>query len=341
VKLQPHSLTQFTSKLATLLGAGVPLVKALEGAGLGDDPELNRISHQLVLAVLSGRRLSQAMQDHAEVFTPFYLNLVQVGEEGGGLVVCLTRLAGYLQAGEERRMRLMAALIYPAVVLTVMAGLCAFFLLTMVPHLTAMLSGMGLEMPALTRMVLLLGDRRLLLVGIGLGLLGLAWVRVAASTPGGRVVLDTLRYEAPLVGPLAREVLLARFSQSLELMLEVGFSWTRALALVRTPSSGSLCFDEVLAELEGRIQGGEFQEAVELCPAFPPLLRSLILAGVEARAVPRFLGYYSRLAEMRVDLAITNLLQIVEPLALLMLGIVVGTLVTAMFLPIYQLLNTL
>ncbi|MCA9793089.1 MAG: type II secretion system F family protein [Candidatus Eremiobacteraeota bacterium] len=330
----------FHLQLSTLLASGVPIVEGLEVLSRSESPALNAVVEDLCVKICKGQTMAAAMTS-CGAFGPVEISLVQVAEETGSLAQMFSRLANRLRELVTRRNNLVSALAYPAVILVVCVGLLGLLVGYMLPQFTSIFATLGNDLPWLTRLVLGLTSGPWLPMAALLVLMAAVSLWYSSRRGGsGRLLLEKFLYEAPLVGPLALKALLARLGSDLALMVYLGVPLDKALGLLGRPSSGYYCMDEALRLTRVELQAtGDLAQAFRQSTLFPEAFVQMVVVGLEVGRLGNFLDQYARLANLETELALDNLLGLLEPLILMILGLGVGLVVLSAFLPMYQVLS--
>lgn len=292
--------------------------------------------------VESGAGLAASFARYPLVFDPLYVQLVRVGETAGVLPDVLNRLAGYLERAAALRRRVRLALVYPAVVLVVAGGAVGFLLAFVVPTFAAMFADFGAELPGPTRFVLaasqalIIGGPWLIAAGIGLTVAGQRWAR----TPAGDRTIEGLLLRLPVLGPLLQGALVARFCRTVGTLVRGGIPLVEALDLAAGPGAPPRSADAAQALADGLRKGGRLRDALLRESLFPPLVIQLLSAGEEAARLDDVLLILAAKYEEETDGAVDALAAIVEPVLIVLLGLVVGGILVAMYLPMFDLAST-
>jgi type IV pilus assembly protein PilC len=331
----------FFLQLNVLLGGGLPITYALEALIDGVSDALGKVVEQVLTRVESGMRFSSAVAS-TEVFPRITITALRIAEQTGALSVVLGRLAERLRKAEARRRELISMLAYPLAIGLVSAGLLALMMYVMVPQFVTSFSQLGGELPGPTLFLIRLTEGPWLpLLGV-LTVLGFGGLWVSRHSPTTRTVLEQIRYETPVLGVLSRKSLLCRVSENLAMMLELGLPLDKALRTVREPTTGYYAMDEVLkAALVELRETGNVMTVFEESVLFPPMWLHMTAVGLETGRMPQLLNSYSSLVEAEVESDTQSLTQMIEPLMLGFMGIVVGSVVLASFLPMYSILEKL
>ncbi len=345
LKTQPRvsarAITQFTRQLATLLHAGVPLLQAFDILGRGEgNAVLKALIRELRTQVEGGVALNQALRQHA-AFDALYCNLVAVGELAGMLDTMLERLANHLEKSEALRTTIRSALIYPSAVLAIAGLVLVLILVFVVPAFQNIFASFGAELPWLTQVVIALSEG---LQHFGLGVLvltGLAawWLkrRVQQRTSWRRHVHRML-LRLPIAGPLTRNACTARWTRTLATLFAAGVPLTEALDAVQGVT-GHLLFQEATQGIQAQlIQGQALSRALEGSEGlFPPMVVQMCAIGEESGALDHMLEKTAEHYEREVDRTVARLSTLLEPFIMVVLGLLIGGLVMALYLPIFQL----
>ncbi|MGE0489297.1 MAG: type II secretion system F family protein [Vulcanimicrobiota bacterium] len=323
-------------KLSVLTQSGVHILDALEVAARGEHPSLAELYEKLAIQVASGHYLSAAMA-RSGVFPESQVSLIRLGEESGKLVGVLSRLATACREQQRRRDQLVSSLTYPLFLLGAVGSMVLLLVGYLVPRVNALIANMGLEMPAFTRLVVGLFEPHRLVTALVVGLLVLALALAAWFSPAGPALRHKLLFESAL-RPLVARLLLIDFARNLALLLEVGFDWDRAVVLSKSGWEG---FDRHLDRFRSDLKNHDLPGAIAGCELFPPVLKGLLETGYESNRIGPFLTLYANLADEEFQLLVEQFFQLFEPLVLLILGAIVGAIVTASFLPMMAMLTQL
>ena len=332
-------LAAATRQLATLLGAGLPLDEALSiVVEQLEHATLTRVVGRVRELVMQGESLAGALSQQGRVFPALYANMVQVGENSGTLDQVLHRLADFLEEQTKLRSRLQAALAYPILMAFVGTGVLCFLLAFVVPKVTQMISDLGEALPLPTR--LLIGGSNFVqgywwLLLLILGTLTFAAVRYA-RTDRGRRRLDRLALTAPLFGKLNLQIATARLTRTLGTLLHSGVPLLSALDISRN-LLGNRLLRETLADTAAAVREGEGLAApLKRAGIFPPMVTQMAAVGERSGELETMLFRVAEAYEHQVDMTLTGLLSLLEPLMILVMGTVVGFIVMAILLPIFQ-----
>ncbi|MBI4341355.1 MAG: type II secretion system F family protein [Candidatus Omnitrophica bacterium] len=333
-----------TRQLATLVKAGMPLLRALRTVADQLDPGPLRDVFGLVSSdVESGVKLSEALAGHPAWFPPYYINMVRAGEVGGLLDEILRRLAELLEKQARLRERVKSALMYPAFVLVAAVSILIVLMAFVVPTFLEMFTELGSALPLPTRMLVTLCTVvRTWWWVVLLGLIGVVMLlRGLSRTPAGRRAIDRAALSAPLVGSLVERLLIARFARTFGTLIASGVPILSALETVRATVTNAV-IDEALQEVEQSLKVGEsLARPMELSGVFPPLVTRMVALGEETGQLDQMLMQVADSYEDEVDVQLSGLTQLLEPLLIVLVGGIVGFIVIAMFLPLISLTKLL
>jgi general secretion pathway protein F len=330
-------LPLLTRQLATLLGAGVPLVGALQSVTTQvDDPESRQVLVDLQEAVREGAPLARAVEAHPATFPNLYASMVRAGEESGTLPLSLSRLADHLEEQARTRNRVRSALTYP-LLMAVVAALVVVFLLTfVVPKIVGIFSHLGRALPLPTRILIGITDVlaaswwALLLLAAG-AVLG---SRRYLSTERGRKARDTLLLRLPLVGRLEHLSAISRFARTLSTLISGGIPVDRALRIVAPVVGNVVIAEQIEASADRVVEGATLSESLRLHPEIPPTLVQMVAVGEESGALGDLLYRSADAMDEETNARLSRLLSLLEPLIILVMGTVVAFIVVSVLLPL-------
>jgi type II secretory pathway component PulF len=333
-----------TRQLATLVKAGMPLLRALRTVSDQLDAGALRVAFSAVATdVESGVKFSEALSHYPRWFPPYYVNMVRAGEVGGLLDEILKRLAELLEKQARLRDRVRGALMYPAFVMVAAVGILIILMTFVVPTFLGMFTELGSELPLPTRILVAVSTAvRQWWWAVLAGMAGL-WVLATAflKTPAGRRLTDQALLQAPVIGSLAERLLISRFARTFGTLLSSGVPILSALDTVRATVT-NMIIDEALQDVERSLKVGEsLARPMELSGVFPPLVTRMVALGEETGQLDRMLMQIADSYEEEVEVALGGLTQLLEPLLIVFVGGVVGFIVIAMFLPLMSLTKLL
>lgn len=332
----------FTRQFATMINSGLPLVQALDIlAEQSENPSLKDVTRAVVYDVESGHTLADALRKHPKAFTELYVNMVAAGEAGGILDTILLRLATFMEKNDALVRKVKGAMIYPAVIFTV-AGLAIIILLIFViPVFQEMFAGIGQQLPLPTRIVIgaskfLQGFWWALIAG---GTLSFFGIRKYYATPNGKLNIDKLMLNVPVLGDLIRKSAVSRFTRTLGTLIASGVSILDGLEITAKTAGNRVIHDAVM-ESRASIAGGETIAApLQKSKVFPPMVISMIAVGEQTGGLDEMLSKIADFYDEEVDAAVEALLSLMEPVMIVVLGVVVGGMIIAMYLPIFNMIN--
>ncbi len=334
----------FTRQFAVMLDAGLPLVQCLESLGSQHaNPAFKAVLEQIRTDVESGSTLSDAMAKFPKVFDTLYTNMIAAGEAGGILDAILQRLAQFIEKIIKLKSALRSALIYPAVVLTVAGGVVTLILWKVIPVFTTLFQGFGVQLPLPTRIVI--GASHILqtfgifivaaLVGAGFG------VRSYYRTDKGRHVIDRFMLKWPILGEVFRKIGVARFTRTLATLLTSGVAILEGLDITARTAGNAILEDAVRA-IRGNIEEGKtIAEPMKKSGFFPAMVIQMVSVGESTGELDSMLVKVADYYEEEVDTVMKNLMTILEPVMMVILGAIVGGIVISMYLPMFKLIQTL
>ncbi|MCO5170617.1 MAG: type II secretion system F family protein [Planctomycetes bacterium] len=343
VKLK--ELVIFTRQLATMISAGIPLLECLEIlAEQVENPGFKAVLEEIVLDVRSGTDLSSALAKHPRVFEDIYVNMVRAGEVSGQIDEILVRLAEYQEATQKLRQQIVSAMTYPVISLLLIFGIVLFLLLVIIPKFKEIFASMGVELPWITQALLttsdfLIDQWYIWVPGIIGGAIGL---RLYSKTTIGRRQADWLKLFMPIFGPLFKKVSISRFTRTFATLISSGVPILGALEIVAS-TSGNVHIEElVMAASDSVRQGDTLASPLATRPKlFPPMVTRMIAIGEKSGALEQLLMKISEFYDDEVEAAVEQLTSLIEPLMICIMGVLVGGMVLAIFLPIFALQKAL
>jgi len=343
-RVKPAAIAGLTRQLATLVDAGLPLLRGLRILQQQEThPTLKRILGEVSVTIESGQTFSEALSAHPKVFNRLYLNMVRAGEAGGVLETSLLRLAEFMEKAQKIKGKIQSAMFYPIAVMTVAGGVMALMLIYVIPKFKEVFAGLtnGAPLPAFTTFILNISDlarHQAPLVALGLVALVIAFV-VFLRTQLGRHAFDQLKLKLPLVGPVFRKSAISRFARTLGTLLHSGVPVLQALNIVRE-TAGNLVVAHVVSRVHDGVKEGEpITGPLRASPVFPPMVVGMVDIGEQTGALPDMLLKIADGCDDEVDNAVGAMTSLLEPIMIVFLAVVVGSIVIAMFLPIISIIN--
>jgi type IV pilus assembly protein PilC len=341
-RIKTRDIVIFTRQFATMINAGLPLVQSLTIlAQQTENKALKDVTRAVVYDVESGNTLADAFAKHPKAFTDLYVNMVAAGEAGGILDTILLRLATFLEKNDALVRKVKGAMVYPGVIMAVAGIAIAVLLVFVIPTFSEMFASAGMELPLPTRVVIALSD---FLIGFWWAILAVIALAVFAirryyATPGGRKQIDTMMLHAPVLGDLIRKSAVSRFTRTLGTLISSGVSILDGLEITAKTSGNRVVHDAVM-ESRQSIAGGETIAApLERSKVFPPMVISMIAVGEQTGGLDEMLSKIADFYDEEVDVAVSALLSLMEPVMIVVLGVIVGGMVIAMYLPIFDMMN--
>ena len=338
-------LTIFTRQLATLLDAGLPLLRGLHILQRQEpNPTLREAINSMAESVEGGSTFAEAMGQQVKVFDKFFVNMVKAGEAGGALETVLLRMADFMEKGQRIKNKVKGAMMYPTVVLVMALSIVGFMFMVIIPKFSEIfkdLLGNDAEMPALTTWVMGISKavtEHGLIVLAGIVVL-VVLTRVLAATPRGRYWMDVFRLRAPVFGKLSRMSAISTFARTLGTLLTGGVPMLQALNIVKDVSGNQVLADAI-AEVHDAVKEGESMVTpLEASKVFPGMVIGMVQVGEETGALPDMLMKVADTYDDEVDTAVDAMTSIIEPILIIFLAVIVGTIVIAMFMPMISIIS--
>lgn len=338
-RVPTNQLVIFARQLATLVASGIPILGALEIlAQQMDDKAFRRVLERVNGDVEGGANLSESIGKHPKIFSEFFVNMVRAGESSGRLDEILDRLAVYLEKAEGLKRKISSSLFYPALVTVLSVLITIFLVVVIVPKFREIFTSLGGQLPLPTQILLWISDfmRHYIAVEIVGVITTITALQFALRTKQGRFWWDGVRLKMPILGKLFQKAAIARFSRTLSTLVRSGVPILTALDIV-AKTSGNSRVEAVVLKARASIQQGEaLATPLSNSGVFPPMVSRMIAVGEKTGELEKMLTKIADFYESEVDAAVTGLTSIIEPLIIAMLGIVIGAIVIALFLPIFK-----
>ncbi len=339
-KVTPGDIAIFSRQLATMLAAGIPLVQAFDIIGNGHD---NPAMQKLVLAVKAdvegGTSLADALARHPLHFDDLFVNLVTAGEQAGALETLLDKIATYKEKTEAIKKKIKKALFYPAAVLVVAAIVTTILLIFVIPEFESLFQGFGADLPGFTRMVIDLSQfvrAQGIWLALGIGAVIGGYIYMHKRSKKLRMAQDRVMLKIPVLGPILEKSAIARFSRTLSTMFAAGVPLVEGLESV-AGATGNVVFEKAVLEIKDEVAtGSRLQQCMENTGLFPNMVIQMIAVGEESGSLDEMSGKVADFYEEDVDNAVDSLSSLLEPMIMAILGVLVGGLVVAMYLPIFK-----
>ena len=345
-KVPSKTLTVFTRQLSTLISAGLPLLRSLRTLGKQEkDANLKKIMAGISESVEGGTTFSEALSQHPKAFNKLYVNMVKAGELGGVLEIVLTRLAEFAEKSQRIKGKVTSAMVYPLVVLTIAVGIVTFLMLFIVPKFEAIFKDMlgGRPLPFITQIIMDLSrfiQGNFLLIA-GVIIVAVFAARFAMKMPGVAAAVDNYKLKIPLFGDMLTKTSVARFSRTLGTLVSSGVPILQALNITRD-TAGNLRVSKAVESIHDNVKEGESMVTpMEASGIFPPMVVSMVQVGEETGQLPDMLTKVADVFEEEVDNAVSGLTSLLEPVMIVLLALVVGTIVVALFLPLITIIQDL
>jgi type IV pilus assembly protein PilC len=342
-KVQTKDLVVFTRQFATMIDSGLPLVQCLDIlASQQENKAFKTTLFKVKESVESGSTFADALGRHPKAFDELYVNLVAAGEVGGILDTILNRLAAYIEKAMKLKKKVKGAMVYPTTILAIAVIVVGVILVFVIPTFAKMFADFGGELPAPTRIVIAISDfsKKYILVMIALGF-GIRYVIAKYyATPKGRKAIDTLILRTPIVGPLVRKVAVAKFTRTLGTMISSGVPIMDGLEIVAKTAGNKVIEESIYKVRQAISEGKTMAEPLAASGVFPPMVVQMISVGEATGAMDTMLNKIADFYDDEVDDAVGALTSMMEPLLMVFLGVTVGGLVIAMYLPIFKLAGT-
>ena len=341
--IKMRDIVIFTRQFSTMINSGLPLVQALDIlAKQSENPALQEVTRTTVFDVESGHTVADALAKHPKAFNELYVNMVAAGEAGGILDTILMRLATFMEKNDALVRKVKGAMIYPGVIMGVAGIAISVLLIFVIPVFQAMFASVNLELPLPTKIV----------VGMSEFLIGYWWAVLATAggsafllrryyaTQDGRLVIDRLLLRVPVLGDVLRKSAVSRFTRTLGTLISSGVSILDGLEITAKTAGNRVISDAIMASRASIAGGDTIAAPLQKSNVFPPMVISMIAVGEQTGGLDEMLAKIADFYDEEVDAAVSNLLSMLEPIMIVFLGVVVGGMVVAMYLPIFDMINT-
>jgi type IV pilus assembly protein PilC len=342
-KVKAKDITVFTRQFATMINAGLPLVKCLSIlAEQTESPVLTSVISDVQHEVEMGRSLSEALSKHPNVFKELYTSMVKAGEIGGVLDDVLLRVASTLESEGEIRRKIKSAMTYPIAMLGVSLVLLLVMLVFVVPIFEKMFKDMGATLPFLTKFVMNVSHFLVSIKGVGVIVLlvvAIIFLRRWTKTPAGRHKLDAAKLKLPIFGSLFHKMSLSRFSRTLGTLVSSGVPILQALEITSNTVGNALVAEAVESVRAGVKEGDSIARPLGQSPLFPPMVTQMLAIGEETGALDTMLNKVSDFYDSEVSTTVESMTSLLEPVLMVFLGVIVGTIVISLYMPIFSLIS--
>jgi len=343
-RVKPKVLTTYTRQLATLVDAGLPLLRGLRVLERQErNLTLKEVIGKIGLSIEGGSTFSEGLAQHPKVFNKLYINMVKAGELGGVLEVVLARLAEFQEKAQKIKGKVVAAMFYPVAVMVVAVAILGVLMVVVVPKFELIFKDMlpGKSLPWFTTFVLGISNvikDHFILTAIGVIIFAVAFV-FWAKTKTGRRIVDQAKLKMPILGPVFSKVAISRFSRTLGTLVSSGVPILQALMIVKETSGNVIVGNAVAAVHESVKEGETITAPLEASNVFPPMVISMVDVGEQTGALPEMLMKIADNYDEEVDNAVAAMTSLLEPVMIVFLAVIVGSIVIAMFLPLIALMN--
>ena len=339
-KVSAHDVMLFTRQFATMIDAGLPIVQGLDILSQQSENKAFRIIVRTIKQdVESGFTLADALKKHPKIFDDLYVNMVAAGEVGGVLNTILNRIAMFIEKSARLKSKVKGAMIYPATIVVVAVSVVTVLLLFVIPVFAELYGGMGKALPAPTQITINISNffraYFMYLAGAIVGIV--VALKMYYKTAQGRFTIDGLLLKLPIMGDLIRKVAVARFSQNMSILLSSGVPILDGLAITAKTAGNKVVEKAIMNARVSISQGKTVAEPLTESKIFPPMVCQMVAIGENTGALDAMLKKVADFYEEEVDNAVANLTSLMEPLIMVVLGVILGGLVISMYLPIFQL----
>jgi type IV pilus assembly protein PilC len=340
-KVSNEDIAVFSRQLATMMSAGIPMVQAFEIIGNGHEkPAMQKLILDIKANIEGGSTLHESLAKHPLHFDDLFVNLVEAGEQAGALESLLDKIATYKEKTEALKKKIKKALFYPAAVLIVAVVVSVILLIFVIPQFESLFKGFGADLPAFTQMVVNLsrfvqsqGWWMLLLIGGGF----YAFFYIKKRSRKLQLLLDRVMLKFPIVGPILQKSAIARFARTLSTMFAAGVPLVEAMDSV-AGATGNIVYEEAVMRMKDEVATGQrLQRAMDNVGLFPNMVVQMIAVGEESGSLDTMSGKVAEFYETEVDNAVDSMSSLLEPMIMAILGVLVGGMVIAMYLPIFKL----
>ena len=341
-----QGLALFTRQLSTLVNAGMPILRSLETLARQErNLPFKAVLEQVSESIRSGGTFSDGLLQHPKVFDRLYVNMVKAGEAGGVLGTVLDRLAKFMEKAEKIKGKVKAAMTYPVIIMVVAVLIVSALMVFVIPKFEEIFASLlkGASLPPLTQFVLAISNfmKNNIFITIGLGVAGYFGFKAFANTKQGTRIIDYVQINVPAFGPLFLKASVGRFTRTFGTLLSSGVPILQAIIITRD-TSGNVHIAEALNSVHDRVKEGEgVGKPLEATGIFPTMVTSMVEVGEETGALPDMLTRIADTYDDEVDNAVTSITSIIEPIMIVFMAVVVGTIVIALFLPLVKIIQTL
>ena len=343
-RVKSKVLCTFTRQLATLVDAGLPLLRGLRVLEKQErNPTLKSIVGELAVAIEGGSTFSEGLAQHPKVFNRLFVNMVKAGELGGVLEVVLNRLSEFMEKAQKIKGKVIAAMFYPVAVLFVAIAILSILMVYVIPKFKEVFAGMleGAQLPAFTRFVLAISDtvKDHAIITLGVKAVLVVAFMLSVRTKFGRHAFDKFKLKVPVVGPVVSKIAISRFTRTLGTLVSSGVPILQALTIVKETAGNVIIANAVNAIHESVKEGETITAPLEASGVFPPMVISMVDVGEQTGALPEMLLKIAENYDEEVDNAVSAMTSLLEPIMIIFLAVIVGSIVIAMFMPLIEMMN--
>ncbi|MFN0116969.1 MAG: type II secretion system F family protein [Elusimicrobiota bacterium] len=338
--VKPKELVLFSRQLSTLVSSGVPLVQGLSILEEQVETKLFKsVVHQIREDIESGQSITDALRKHPATFEELYVSMIRAGEVGGILDVILERLSSYLEAAESLKSKVKGALMYPLIVTIIAAAVTLFLLMGVIPTFSNIFAGFGAELPFITQMLINLSNflRKFWYIVVLVPVAGFIGLKQYRKTEQGHRQLDELSLKLPVFGILLKKVAVAKFTRTLGTLIKSGVPILQALETVAKTSGNKVIEIAIMVARESVKEGERIAGQLKKANIFPPMVIQMVAIGEETGNLDSMLSKIADFYDQEVDVAVKTLTSMIEPIIIVVMGVIIGFIVIAMFLPMFEL----
>lgn len=349
-RIKPKSLMIFTRQLATLIDSGLPLLRSLTVLEKQEpNPVLKATVAALAENVQGGSTFSESLSQHPKIFNKLYVNMVKAGELGGVLEIVLNRLAEYQEKAQKLKNKIVSAMVYPVIVMFIAVAILVFLMIFIVPKFKEMFSSTDQELPLISKIVFGMSEfflaRPLVVPNVVFAFIAFGVIvflfNLWGRTVGGRRIIDNMKLKMPILGDIQRKSAVSRFSRTLGTLVTSGVPILQALNITRD-TAGNVVISNAIEKVHEAVKEGEtIVTPLQSSGVFPNMVISMVDVGEETGQLPEMLLKVADVYDDEVDNAVTALTSILEPIMIVILALIVGSVVFALFLPLIKMISTM
>jgi type IV pilus assembly protein PilC len=341
-RIKTKDIVIFTRQFSTMINSGLPLVQALDILGKqSENPALQQVTRQVVYDVESGHTVADALAKHPKAFNDLYVNMVAAGEAGGILDTILMRLATFMEKNDALVRKVKGAMIYPGVIMSVAFIAISVLLIFVIPVFEKMFQSVSMALPFPTRVVIMLSGFLIhqWYIVVGVVVASVYGLRRYYATPNGKLNIDRQLLRMPVLGDVLRKSAVSRFTRTLGTLISSGVSILDGLEITAKTAGNRVIQDAIMASRASIAGGDTISAPLQKSNVFPPMVISMIAVGEQTGGLDEMLAKIADFYDEEVDAAVSGLLSLLEPVMIVFLGVVVGGMVVAMYLPIFDMIN--